>query len=65
MKERSIAEELGNELAGKAVIWGPAIAGGLALGPVGFAVGLVAAVAIVVSGSSETPSGRGEQEYKN
>ncbi len=62
MKERTLAEELGRDLVGKATIWSPAIAGGLALGPVGFLLGLAAGVAIVVSGGNETPPVAGENE---
>jgi hypothetical protein len=36
---KSFQQEVAEELAGKAVMWGPAVAGGLALGPVGGAAG--------------------------
>jgi hypothetical protein len=52
MTRRTFGEEMAGELVGKAVIWGPAIAGGLLLGPVGIAVGVATTVAIVCSGSS-------------
>jgi hypothetical protein len=61
MAERSFGEDFRNEMAGKAVMWGPAIAGALLLGnPVGILLGLVASVSIVASGShgnSSPPDG--------
>src|SRR6266851_4204210 len=36
---KTFGEEVAQEFAGKTVMWGPAIAGGLLLGPVGFALG--------------------------
>ena len=39
MATKSLQEEVAEELAGKAVMWGPAVAGGLALGPVGALLG--------------------------
>ena len=50
MAAKSFGEEFRDELTGKAVIWGPAIAGAVLLGPVGIALGLVASVAVVASG---------------
>jgi len=55
MAEKSFGEEFGEEFAGKAVMWGPAIAGAVLLGPVGFALGLAASVAIVASGDDNPP----------
>lgn len=57
MAERSIAEEMGRELAIKAALWGPAVAGAAVAGPVGFFAGLVAGVTIIVSGGSDTTNG--------
>lgn len=52
MSGKSFGQEVAEELVRKAVIWGPPIAGGLLLGPVGIAVGVASAAAIVGSGSS-------------
>ncbi|MGH7173463.1 MAG: hypothetical protein ACRELG_24540 [Gemmataceae bacterium] len=63
MAERSIAAEfcgeVAKELTGKAIVWGPSIAGALLLGPVGIFLGLAASAGIVESicGSSPSPSG--------
>ena len=63
MSERSFAAEFGRELSkelvGKAVVWGPSIAGALLLGPVGLFLGLATSVAIAesVCGDSSSPSG--------
>ena len=56
MAGKSFSEDLSNEMAGKAVMWGPAIAGAVLLGPVGLALGLAASVAVVASGSSSKSS---------
>ena len=56
MAERTFGEDFRNEMAGKAVMWGPAIAGAFLLGPVGIALGLVASVVIVASGGSDHPN---------
>jgi hypothetical protein len=50
MAAKSVGEAVTQELAGKAVICGPAIAGGLFLGPVGAVLGVLTSVAIVVFG---------------
>ena len=60
MAAKSFQQEVAEELAGKAMIWGPAIAGGLALGPVGALVGAIVSVVIVASGGSA--SGEGEDQ---
>lgn len=52
MATKSFEQEVAEELAGKAVMWGPVVAGGLALGPVGALLGAIASVVIVASGSS-------------
>jgi hypothetical protein len=52
MSGKSFGEEYAGELVGKAATWGPAIAGGLLLGPVGIMVGIAATAAVVCSGSS-------------
>jgi hypothetical protein len=56
MAGKSFSEDLSNEMAGKAIMWGPAIAGTVLLGPVGLALGLAASVAIVASGGSSKSS---------
>ncbi len=58
MAGKSFGEEFGEEFAGKAVMWGPAIAGAVLLGPVGIALGLAASVAVLASGgeSPQQPS---------
>jgi hypothetical protein len=50
MAGKSFSEEFGDQLAGKAVMWGPAIAGAVLMGPVGIALGLAASVAVIASG---------------
>ena len=57
MAAKSFEQEVADELAGKAVMWGPAVAGGLVLGPVGALLGAIASVVIVASGSS-SPEGK-------
>jgi hypothetical protein len=59
MATKKFQQEVAEELAGKAVMWGPAVAGGLAFGPLGALVGAIASVVIVTSGSS-SPSGAGD-----
>lgn len=61
-------KSFGEEFAGKAIMWGPAIAGALLLGPVGIAVGLAASVVIVASGgdnSSPPSSNDPPKDYGN
>ena len=53
---RSFGQHLGEEFIRKAVEWTPPIAGGIILGPVGIAVGLAAAVAVVCSGCLDDSS---------
>jgi hypothetical protein len=55
MTERTYGEAVAGDLAAKAAIWGPAIAGGLLLGPVGVLLGLVTSASILVGGSSDSP----------
>ncbi|MGH7169987.1 MAG: hypothetical protein ACRELG_06905 [Gemmataceae bacterium] len=68
MAERSFAAEFGRELVkelgGKAVVWGPSIAGALLLGPVGLFLGLAASVGIVESVYDSSPSPSGEAPPK-
>lgn len=63
MATKSFQQEVAEELAGKAVMWGPAVAGGLALGPVGALLGAIASVVIIASGTAS--SGEGEDQSKH
>ena len=62
MAAKSFGEEFIEELARKAIMWGPAVAGGLLMGPVGFVLGLATSVVIVASGGSNSPPPRSEQD---
>jgi len=65
MTRRTFGEEFSRELAGKAVIWGPAVAGAAVAGPVGFAVGAVIGIAtILTGGSSSAPPDGGDPPKK-
>lgn len=64
MAAKSFGEEFRDELTGKAVMWGPAIAGAVLLGPVGIALGLAASVAIVASGGDSAPQPSGSDSPK-
>ena len=55
MSAETLGEAVATDLAVKAVIWGPSIAGAFLLGPAGLLVGAAVAVAIVVSGSDKSP----------
>ena len=55
MAGRTFSEDLRNEMTGKAIMWGPAIAGAILFGPVGLFLGLAGSVASVASGSSSSP----------
>jgi hypothetical protein len=59
VNKRTVKEELGGELAAKAVICGPAIAGAVVAGPVGLLVGAAIGIAALLydTGSSTPPSG--------
>ncbi|MGO9112509.1 MAG: hypothetical protein ACLP9L_25040 [Thermoguttaceae bacterium] len=57
MAERSLLEEAAGELIGKAVVWVPAIAGTIMLGPIGGVLGFAASVAIVGAASNSSPPG--------
>jgi hypothetical protein len=56
MAGRTLGEDFRNEMAGKAVMWGPAITGAVLAGPVGFVLGLAASVVIVASGGGDNSS---------
>lgn len=62
MAAKSFEQEVAEELAGKAVMWGPAVAGGLVLGPVGALLGAIASVVIVASGSSASREGEDQSK---
>jgi hypothetical protein len=65
MAAKTLGEAVATDLAVKAVIWGPSIAGAILLGPVGVLLGAAAMVALVVSGgdNSSQPSA-GDQKRK-
>jgi uncharacterized membrane protein len=65
MAAKSFGEDFRDELTGKAVMWGPAIAGAVLLGPVGIALGLAASVAIVASGGDNAPQQSGSDSPKD
>lgn len=54
MSQKSFGEEVAGELAAKTIMWGPAVAGAVLLGPVGVFLGLLASVTIVASASSSS-----------
>jgi hypothetical protein len=58
MAEKSFGDEFKEELARKAVAWGPAIAGGLLLGPAGIVLGLLTSASVVASGNNGNTSPR-------
>lgn len=64
MSERSLGEEIRDDFIRKAVIWGPATAGAILLGPVGVVAGIATSVAIVCSGDG-SPSHRSDQGSKS
>ena len=55
MAAQTLTEALATDLAVKAVIWGPSIAGVMLFGPVGLLLGAVASVALVASGGDNLP----------
>jgi predicted PurR-regulated permease PerM len=55
MAARSLGEELARDLTVKAVIWVPSIVGVMLFGPVGLLLGPAAWVALVASGSDNSP----------
>ncbi len=66
MATRSFGEEAAAEVARKAVMWGPGIAGALLLGPVGALLGFLASVAVVETASSgSSPPASEEKPRKN
>jgi hypothetical protein len=59
---KRFGEEFGETFAGKAVVWGPAVAGAALSGPVAVLVGLVTSAAIVPSGGGNSPQSGGQQD---
>ena len=64
MTRKSFGQEYAEALVSKAVIAGPAIVGGLLLGPVGVAIGIATAVVIAASVSSGGDSATNESQSK-
>ena len=64
MAGKSFGEEFAGELAGKAVIWVPSIAGAILLGPLGFLLGLATSAAIVASAGNSSPPPGGDQDRR-
>ena len=65
MSKKSFGQEYAEALIGKAVIWGPPIVCGLALGPVGVVAGAVVTLAAISgSGSSDGSSAPKASESK-
>jgi hypothetical protein len=54
MAAKSFEQAVAQDLTSKAVMWGPAIAGGLLLGPIGGVLGVIASVVILASGSNDS-----------
>jgi hypothetical protein len=55
MARETLKEAFAKELAMKAVMWGPSIAGTMLFGPAGLLLGAAASLAIVASGSDNSP----------
>ena len=55
MAAKTLGEAMATDLAVKAVIWGPSIAGAVLLGPVGLLLGAAVFVVIVASGGDNSP----------
>jgi len=64
MADKTLGEELRGELAAKATMWLPSIAGAILLGPVGVLLGLATSVSILASGSDSSPPSSGGQHPK-
>jgi hypothetical protein len=65
MAAKSFGEEFNEELARKAIMWGPAIAGGILLGPAGIVLGLLTSASVVASGNNGSSSpGAGDDRSK-
>ena len=65
MAAKTLGEAVATDLAVKAVIWGPSIAGVILLGPVGLLLGAAASVAILASGGDNSPQpSPGDQKRK-
>ncbi|HUY88407.1 MAG TPA: hypothetical protein VMV10_06715 [Pirellulales bacterium] len=55
MPAKTLGEAVATDLAVKAVLWGPSIAGAILLGPVGVLLGAAVSVAIAASGGDNSP----------
>ncbi len=64
MAAKGFGEEFRDELTGKAIMWGPAVAGAVLLGPMGLALGLATSVVLVASGNSSDSPANSEQPEK-
>jgi hypothetical protein len=58
MPAKTLGETVATDLAVKAVIWGPSIAGAVLLGPV---LGAAVSVALVASGGDNSPQDRSSE----
>jgi len=61
MSAETLGEAVATDLAVKAVIWGPSIAGAMLLGPVGLLVGAAVSVALVASGGDNSPQDKSSE----
>jgi hypothetical protein len=61
MAAKTLGEAVATDLAVKAVIWGPSIAGAMLLGPVGLLVGAAVSVALVASGGDNSPQDKSSE----
>jgi len=53
MADKTLGQDVAQEAVGKAVMWVPAIAGALLLGPFGVLLGLATSVAVMTSSCSD------------
>jgi hypothetical protein len=60
MAGKSIVQDAAEQLTGKAIMWGPAIAGAALLGTPGGVLGLAASAAIAAKVISSSPRGDGQ-----
>jgi hypothetical protein len=61
MAAKTLGEAVATDLAVKAVIWGPSIAGAMLLGPVGLLLGAAVSVALVASGGDNSPQDKSSE----
>ena len=60
MAGESLLKDAATELAGKAIMWGPAVTGAALFGPAGIVLGLAASVVIAAKVSNCLPPGDGQ-----